>query len=96
MALSDRQAFGVALTDHERAVLDFERTWWTADGVKEVLIEERLGVTASDYYRLLNGLLDRPEALEHDPLVVRRLRRLRDRRRRARLAGAAERRGQEG
>ena len=96
MHLTDRQAFAVALTDHEQAVLDFERTWWTADGVKEVLIEERLGVTATSYYQLLNELLDRPEALEHDPLVVRRLRRLRDRRRRARLAAHRERREVEG
>jgi hypothetical protein len=92
----DGQAVGVALTDQERAVLDFERSWWTADGVKEALIEERLGMTASRYYRQLNELLDRPEALEHDPLVVRRLRRLRERRRRARLEGAESRRGVEG
>ena len=96
MHLPDRQAFAVTLTDHEQAVLDFERTWWTADGVKEVLIEERLGVTATGYYQLLNELLDRPEALEHDPLVVRRLRRLRDRRRRARLAAHREGREVEG
>jgi hypothetical protein len=94
--LGDGQAFGVALTDQERAVLDFERSWWTADGVKEVLIEQRLGLTASRYYRQLNELLDRPDALEHDPLVVRRLRRLRERRRRARLEGAQARRGVEG
>jgi hypothetical protein len=92
----DGQAVGVALTVQERAVLDFERSWWTADGVKEALIEERLGMTASRYYRQLNELLDRPDALEHDPLVVRRLRRLRERRRRARLEGAESRRGVEG
>jgi hypothetical protein len=96
MHLPDRQAFGVALTDHERAVLDFERSWWTADGVKAVLIEDRLGLTSARYYQVLNELLDRPDALDHDPLVVRRLRRLRDRRRRARLESAAERRGVEG
>jgi hypothetical protein len=88
--------FGVALTDQERAILDFERSWWTADGVKEALIEERLGLTASRYYRQLNELLDRDDALEHDPLVVRRLRRLRERRRRARVEGAQARRGVEG
>jgi len=92
----DGQAVGVALTDQERAILDFERSWWTADGVKEALIEDRLGLTSSRYYRQLNELLDRPEALEHDPLVVRRLRRLRERRRRARVEGAKARRGVEG
>lgn len=83
-----RQAVAVALTDHEQAVLDFERSWWTDDGVKEVLIEERLGLTATRYYQVLNELLDRPDALAHDPMVVRRLRRLRDRKRRARLDAA--------
>jgi len=86
----------VALTDQERAILDFERSWWTVDGVKEALIQERLGITASRYYRHLNELLDRSDALEHDPLVVRRLRRLRERRRRARVEGAQARRGVEG
>jgi hypothetical protein len=84
-----RQAVAVALTEHEQAVLDFERSWWTVDGVKEVLIEERLGLTSSRYYQVLNELLDRPDALDHDPMVVRRLRRLRDRKRRARLDAAA-------
>ena len=86
----------MVLTDRDRAILDFERSWWTADGVKEALIEDRLGLTSSRYYRQLNELLDRPEALEHDPLVVRRLRRLRERRRRARVEGAHARRGVEG
>jgi hypothetical protein len=84
-----RQAVAVALTDHEQAVLDFERSWWTEDGVKEALIEDRLGMTSSRYYQVLNELLDRPDALDHDPMVVRRLRRLRDRKRRARLDAAA-------
>jgi hypothetical protein len=90
-----RQAVAVALTDHEQAILDFERSWWTVDGVKEALIEERLGISASRYYQVLNELLDRPDALEHDQLVVRRLRRLRDRRRRARLQTASRRRAAE-
>jgi hypothetical protein len=84
-----RQAVAVTLTDHEQAVLDFERSWWTEDGVKEMLIEERLEMTSRRYYQVLNELLDRPDALDHDPMVVRRLRRLRDRKRRARLDAAA-------
>jgi hypothetical protein len=89
MAGRARQAVAVALSDHEQAVLDLERTWWTEDGPKNVLIEQRLGITPTRYYQLLNELLDRPDALVHDPLVVRRLRRLRDRKRRARLDAAA-------
>jgi hypothetical protein len=88
----------VALTEREMAVLDFERTWWTEDGVKATLIRERFGCSEDEYYTTLNALLDRPEALEHDPLMVRRLVRFRDRRRRSRLddAGAGSYTGEGG
>jgi hypothetical protein len=87
----------MALSDDERAVLDFERSWWTEDGAKDALIHERFGCSAEAYYQSLNDLLDRPEALEYDPLVVRRLRRGRERRRRARVdtPGSAKRPGGE-
>lgn len=86
----------MALTEREMAVLDFERTWWTQDGVKAALIRERFGCSEDDYYSTLNELLDRAEALEHDPLMVRRLRRFRDRRRRSRLDDAASVAGETG
>jgi Protein of unknown function (DUF3263) len=79
----------VALTDREKAILDFERSWWTLDGAKDLLIRERFQCAAEAYYQELNAVLEHPGALEYDPLVVRRLHRLRDRRRRARLDGAA-------
>lgn len=79
----------MALTDRERAMLDFERTWWTLEGAKDLLISERFQCTADAYYQELNILLANPGALDYDPLVVRRLTRLRDRRRRARLENAA-------
>ena len=72
------------LTDDERALLDLERSWWTEPGSKDVAITDELGLTVTRYYELLNELIDRPEAEAHDPLVVRRLRRMRDRRRRSR------------
>jgi hypothetical protein len=75
------------LTERDRAILDFERSWWVEQGPKEALIRERFELSATRYYQVLNELLDTPEAYEHDPLVVRRLRRLRDRRRRARHEG---------
>ena len=75
------------LTARDRAILDFERTWWTEGGHKETVIRERFSLSAGGYYRRLSQLLDLPEALAYDPLVVRRLRRVRDRRRRARFAG---------
>jgi hypothetical protein len=77
----------MALSERDRAILDFERSWWRESGPKEQGIRERLDLSAARYYQLLNELLDDPEALAYDPLGVRRLRRLRDRRRRARFEG---------
>jgi hypothetical protein len=77
----------MALSDRERAILDFERTWWAEPGPKELAIRERFQLSATRYYQVLNALLESPDAIEYDPLVVRRLRRLRDRRRRARFEG---------
>ena len=72
------------LTDRDRAILDFECSWWHQTGPKETMIQEKFDLSASRYYEILGELLDSPEAYEYDPLGVRRLRRLRDRRRRAR------------
>lgn len=80
----------MSLTEREQAILDFERTWWTQDGVKETLLRERFDCSADDYYNELNRLLDSPDALAYDPLVVRRLQRARERRRRMRLDGTSE------
>jgi len=65
------------LTDRERAMLEFERFWWRHAGSKEQAIRETFDLSATHYYRLLNALLDQPAAVEFDPLVVGRLRRLR-------------------
>jgi hypothetical protein len=43
-------------------------------------------MSSTRYYQVLNALIDRPEALEADPLLVRRLRRLRSARQRQRSA----------
>lgn len=80
----------MSLSEREQAILDFERTWWTEDGVKELLVRERFQCSPDDYYNELNRLLDTPDALAYDPLVVRRLQRARERRRRMRLDGAAD------
>jgi hypothetical protein len=77
----------MALSDRDRAILDFERSWWTEAGPKEVAIRDRFDLSPTRYYQLLNDLLESPAAVDYDPLVVRRLRRLRDRRRRARFEG---------
>ena len=77
----------MGLSERDAAILDLERTAWTLPGRKEALVRERLGLSPTTYYKLLAALLDDPEALASDPLVVRRLRRVRDQRRRARYEG---------
>ena len=83
------------LTDRERAILDFERTWWSEPGPKAAAIKDRFGLSAARYYQLLGVLVGSSEAEAYDPLVVRRLRKLRTSRRRARIEGgrAAQRPG---
>ena len=78
----------MALTERERSILDFERTWWTLDGAREGLIRSSFDCTPEAFELELAALVDSPDALAHDPLVVRRLRRERDRARRARLEGS--------
>jgi hypothetical protein len=77
----------VALSDGDRAILDFERTAWMLPRAKDVEIREQLRVSPTRYYKVLQTLADSDDALEYDPLLVRRLRRSRDQRRRARFAG---------
>jgi Protein of unknown function (DUF3263) len=85
------QSFDVSLTDRERIILELERTWWTRDTSKDAQVVERLGCSPEAFHLELNALVDSDDALAHDPLLIRRLRRLRDRRRRARIEAAAAR-----
>jgi hypothetical protein len=78
------------LSDRDRAVLDFERSWWTMPGSKEASIRTELGMSGTRYYELLRRMIDDPAAYAHDPLTVARLRRHRDRRRRERIEGHAD------
>lgn len=73
------------ITERQQAMLEFERTFWTFDDPKETLVRARFQCSIDEYYAQLNDLLEQPEALAHDPLVVRRLQRQRVRRRRERL-----------
>ncbi|MFL6070539.1 MAG: DUF3263 domain-containing protein [Actinomycetes bacterium] len=74
------------LTEREQEILAFERQWWKYAGAKEQAIRELFDMSATRYYQVLNSLLDRPEALAFDPMLVKRLRRLRAARQRARSA----------
>lgn len=74
------------LCDRDREILAFERQWWRYAGAKENAITELFDMSATRYYQVLNALIDLPEALEHDPMLVKRLRRLRGTRQRQRSA----------
>ena len=81
----------MALTERDLAIIELERTWWSLGGSKESLIRERFDLSTSRYYDLLSDIVDSDEALRFDPLVIRRLRRLRARRRRARFESQMQR-----
>ncbi|GAB2819261.1 DUF3263 domain-containing protein [Actinocorallia aurea] len=74
------------LSDRDRRILAFERQWWKHAGAKEQAIRETFDMSATRYYQLLNLLIDRQEALVHDPMLVKRLRRIRAQRQRQRAA----------
>ncbi len=74
------------LSERDALILDFERQWWKYAGAKEQAIREKFEMSSARYYQVLNTLIDRPEALAEDPLLVRRLRRLRASRQRQRQA----------
>ncbi|WP_205473502.1 DUF3263 domain-containing protein [Nocardioides sp. SYSU D00038] len=77
---------GETLGQRERDILAFERDWWRGGDTKDAAVRERFDLSPTDYYRTLNAIIDHPEALEQDPLLVRRLRRLRLTRQRQRSA----------
>ena len=77
---------GSELTEREQDVLAFERQWWKYAGAKEQAIRELFDMSATRYYQVLNALIDRPQALSFDPMLVKRLRRLRAARQKARSA----------
>ncbi|MBD3942774.1 DUF3263 domain-containing protein [Microbacterium sp. NEAU-LLC] len=78
------------LTDRDRALLDFEGEWRRHAGAKEEAIRAELGMSPARYYQLLGRLIDTTDAQEHDPMLVKRLRRLRDARLHERAVRAAD------
>jgi hypothetical protein len=77
------------LSERHAAMLDFERSWWTNDESRDQVVRARFQCSPEDYQAELTTVLDDPAALDHDPLVVRRLKRLRLRARRVRTGGIA-------
>lgn len=82
------QENGRGLTALQAGILQFERSWWRHAGAKEAAIRSEFGLSAARYYQLLNALLDSPEAVRHDPMLVGRLQRARDARTRVGAARA--------
>ena len=81
------EAHWVPLSARDRAILDFERTWWQLPTSKTEEIRTRFGFSASSYYRALHVLVDRVEAMDYDSLTVLRLRKRREQVRRDRIEG---------
>ena len=73
-----------SLTELETKILGFESQWWKFAGAKESAIKELFDMTPPAYYQLLNNLIDRDDALLASPMLVKRLRRLREARTNAR------------
>ncbi len=80
--MSEQASFG----EREREILEFERYWWKYAGAKERAIREQFELSATRYYQLLNEIIDMPDALAYDPILVKRLQRLRAFRQRQRMA----------
>ncbi|MBF6464630.1 DUF3263 domain-containing protein [Nocardia beijingensis] len=80
------QADDAGLSRRELDILAFERQWWKYAGAKEEAIRELFAMSPTRYYQVLNAVVDRPEALAADPMLVKRLRRLRASRQKARAA----------
>jgi hypothetical protein len=78
----------VPLTDRDRTILAFEAEWRRHVGAKEEAIRDDLGISPARYYQLLGRLIETADAQEHDPMLVKRLRRLRESREQSRARGA--------
>jgi hypothetical protein len=82
----DNEAAGSSLSQRDRQILEFERQWWKYAGAKEQAIRELFDMSATRFYQIINALIDNPDALAFDPMLVKRLRRMRAARQRARSA----------
>ena len=83
---ADRSDPAGQLSARDVEILAFERQWWKFAGAKEQAVRDQFGMSATRYYQTLNALIDDPAALAQDPLLVKRLRRLREARQRSRSA----------
>ena len=82
----DYSSENAVLSDRDQRILEFERQWWKFAGAKEQAIREQFDMSATRYYQVLNALIDHSAALSFDPMLVKRLQRMRASRQRARSA----------
>ena len=87
---ADRPTCSAMLSERHAAMLDFERSWWSNEEPRDQVIRARFQCSPDEYHAELTTVLDDPAAMDHDPLVVRRLKWLRRRARRLRLGDVAE------
>ena len=71
---------GAPLSQRDEAILEFEGSWWLYPGPKDRAIREYLEMSSTRYYQAIRRLMDDPAARARHPLVIRRLRRMRDER----------------
>jgi hypothetical protein len=86
MSAQEESAMHAGISELELRILDFEASWWRYAGAKEAAIKELFELSAARYYQLLNDLIDRDDALAASPMLVKRLRRLREARMNTRTA----------
>jgi len=86
MSAQEESTLNTGLSELEHRILDFEANWWRFAGAKEAAIKELFDLSAPRYYQLLNDLIDRDDALAVSPMLVKRLRRLREARMATRVA----------
>ncbi len=89
-AFHDSTAAPSELGDRDRSILDFEREWWRYAGAKEQAIREHFDMSPTSYYKALNELIDQDTAMDYDPMLVKRMRRMRAARHRQRAAARVD------
>lgn len=90
MELARIHTEGVGLSDRDQRILEFERQWWKYAGAKEQAIRDLFDMSSTRYYQIINTLIDTPEAMAFDPMLVKRLRRMRSARQRARSSARSQ------
>ena len=89
IGVADQAVCSVMLSERHAAMLDFERSWWSNEEPRDQVVRARFQCSPEEYQTELATVLEDPAATDHDPLVVRRLKRLRRRARQARIDGVA-------